>query len=105
MTKRILLATAALTLGIVTQAAFAEEKTAADPVVARVSGTEIHRSEVMRELQMMGPQAQQVPPQMIYPQIVQKMIATKLVSVPWGNSRIGESISWRTHSPNPPITF
>jgi peptidyl-prolyl cis-trans isomerase C len=53
---------------------------AGDPVVARVNGEEIHRSDVMRELQMAGPQMQQMPPQMIYPQILQKMIATKIVS-------------------------
>ena len=52
----------------------------ADPVVARVSGSEIHRSDVLRELQLLGPQAQQVPPQMLYPEILQKMIATRLVS-------------------------
>jgi peptidyl-prolyl cis-trans isomerase C len=53
---------------------------AGDPVVARVNGEEIHRSDVMRELQMAGPQMQQLPPQMIYPQILQKMIATKVVA-------------------------
>ena len=52
----------------------------ADPVVAKVNGSDIHRSDVLRELQLMGPQAQQMPPQMLYPQILQKMIATKLVS-------------------------
>jgi len=51
-----------------------------DPVVARVNGQEIHRSDVMRELQAMGPQAQQIPPSMLYPELLQKMIATKLVS-------------------------
>ncbi len=51
-----------------------------DPVVARVNGEDIHKSDVMRQLQMAGPQMQQVPPQMIYPQILQKMIATKIVS-------------------------
>ena len=51
-----------------------------DPVVARINGTEIHRSDVVREIQLLGPQAQQVPPQMLYPQVLQRMIATKLVS-------------------------
>jgi peptidyl-prolyl cis-trans isomerase C len=53
---------------------------ATDPVVARVNSTEIHKSDIVHELQLMGPQAQQMPPQMIYPQLLQKMIATKLVS-------------------------
>jgi peptidyl-prolyl cis-trans isomerase C len=53
---------------------------AGDPVVARVNGSEIHKSDLLHELQLMGPQAQQMPPQMVYPQLLQKMIATKLVS-------------------------
>jgi len=53
---------------------------AGDPVVARVNGEEIHRSEIIKELQAMGPQAQQMPPSVLYPQLLQKMIATKLVS-------------------------
>jgi len=85
MSKKILLATVAL-LGTLALPAFAADVPAAvtppagDPVVARVNGEEIHRSDVMRELQMAGPQMQQLPPQMIYPQILQKMIATKIVS-------------------------
>jgi peptidyl-prolyl cis-trans isomerase C len=92
MSKKILLASVAL-LGILAQPALAATTapaatpaaapaapTAADPVVARVNGEEIHRSDVMRELQMAGPQMQQMPPQMIYPQILQKMIATKVVA-------------------------
>jgi peptidyl-prolyl cis-trans isomerase C len=51
-----------------------------DPVVARVNGDVIHRSDVMRELQMAGPELQQLPPQMIYPRILQMMIATRIVS-------------------------
>lgn len=76
MSKRILLASAALMLGAFSLPAIAAD----DPVVARVNGAEIHRSDVMRELEMLGPQAQQVPPQMLYPQVLQRMIATKLVS-------------------------
>jgi len=53
---------------------------AGDPVVARVNGQELHRSDVLRELQQLGPQAQQVPPQMLYPELLQKMIATKLAA-------------------------
>ncbi len=51
-----------------------------DPVVARVNSQEIHRSDIMHELELMGPQAQQVPPSMLYPELLQKMIATKLAS-------------------------
>ncbi|MDR3449652.1 MAG: peptidylprolyl isomerase [Alphaproteobacteria bacterium] len=84
MSKKILLATAALlSLAIAAPSSPALAATApasSDPVVARVNGEELHRSDVMRELQMAGPQMQQLPPAMIYPQILQKMIATKIVS-------------------------
>lgn len=53
---------------------------AGDPVVAKVNGMVLHRSEVLKELQALGPQAQQMPPQMLYPQLLQKMIITKLVA-------------------------
>ena len=80
MSKRILLATAALLLGAFATPTFAADAKSENPVVARVNGEEIHRSDVLREMQAMGPQMQQMPPQMIYPQILQRMIATKLVS-------------------------
>ncbi|MDE1900410.1 MAG: peptidylprolyl isomerase [Alphaproteobacteria bacterium] len=86
MSKKILVATAAL-IGSLTVCAAAHaatapaaSPTAADPVVAIVNGQDIHRSDVMRELQMAGPQLQQLPPQLIYPQILQKLIATEVVS-------------------------
>ncbi len=87
MRNRLLLATAALLLSGVSLSAMAAAGGAApaataggDPVVARVNGEELHRSDVIREIQLLGPQAQQVPPQMLYPQLLQKMIATKLVA-------------------------
>ena len=83
MSKKVLLATVALlgSLALPVLAAPAPDAAkSGDPVVARVNGDEIHRSDVMREMQMAGPQMQQLPPQMIYPQILQKMIATKIVS-------------------------
>ena len=45
-----------------------------------MNSEEIHRADVVRELQLLGPQAQQVPPQMLYPTVLQKMIATKIVA-------------------------
>ena len=80
MSKKVLLATVALLGSLAMPAIAADAPKATDPVVARVNGEEIHRSDVMRELQMAGPQVQQLPPQMIYPQILQKMIATKVVA-------------------------
>ncbi|MFA4994081.1 MAG: peptidylprolyl isomerase [Bdellovibrionales bacterium] len=80
MSKKVLLATAALLGALAMPVLAADAPNSGDPVVARVNGEEIHRSDVMRELQMAGSQMQQLPPQMIYPQILQKMVATKVVS-------------------------
>ncbi|MCL2469811.1 MAG: peptidylprolyl isomerase [Alphaproteobacteria bacterium] len=51
-----------------------------DLVVATVNGTKIMRSEVVRELQSMGPQAMQIPPEIIYPKLLERAIVTKLLS-------------------------
>jgi len=81
MSKILRLAFFALALGVMATPAMAEEKAAGgDPVVARVNGQEIRRSELLRELQLLGPQAQQMPMQMLYPQLLQKMIMLKIVS-------------------------
>jgi peptidyl-prolyl cis-trans isomerase C len=78
------IAIAALALGLLSAPAMAADAAAAgkdgDPVVARVNGQELHRSDVLRVLQSMGPQADKVPMQMLYPEVLQKMIATKIVS-------------------------
>ena len=76
MSKRLLLTTALLVSVFAAPVLAAD----ADPVVARVNGDEIHRTEVLKELQSMGPQAQQLPPQMLYPQLLDKLIVTKLVA-------------------------
>jgi peptidyl-prolyl cis-trans isomerase C len=84
MPHRILTVIAALALGVFALPAFAANAPAPakgdDPVIAKVNGQEIHRSDFLHELALLGPQAQQLPPQMLYPQLLQKMIATKLVS-------------------------
>ncbi len=80
MSKTFRMAVLALALGAIALPVTAAEKAGEDPVVARVNGQELHRSDVVRELQALGPQAQQVPPQMIYPQLLQKLIDTNLVS-------------------------
>lgn len=77
MSKMLRVAALALALGALAHPVLAEES---DPVVARVNGTPIPRSVIVRELQNMGSQASQIPPQMIYPQLLEKAIVTKLVS-------------------------
>lgn len=62
-------------------AAFAPPALAADdPVVARVNGTEFHRSDVNKELSALPPQLQQMPVDTIYPQLLERMIDSKLVA-------------------------
>ncbi|MDD4615524.1 MAG: peptidylprolyl isomerase [Alphaproteobacteria bacterium] len=77
MSKKVLLGTVALLASLAMPVLAADQ---ADPVVARVNGEEIHKSDFMRQLQMAGPQLQQLPPNLIYPQILQKSIATKIVA-------------------------
>ncbi len=77
MSNKFMLTTALLALSAMSVPAIAADS---DPVVAKVNNEVIHRSDVVHQLQLMGPQAQQLPPQMIYPQLLQKLIATKLVS-------------------------
>ncbi|MDD3028663.1 MAG: peptidylprolyl isomerase [Alphaproteobacteria bacterium] len=60
--------------------AFSPAIAATDPVVARVNGEEIHRSDVLHEIEMAGPALQQLPPAIIFPQLLKKMVATKVVA-------------------------
>lgn len=81
MSKKLAIAALVLAFGTLAVPVFAEDKSAgSDPVVARVNGQEIRRQQVVKELQSLGPQAQQIPPQMLYPQLLQKVIVTHLVS-------------------------
>lgn len=52
----------------------------ADPVVAKFSGTQLHRSDVMKQVETLGPQAQQMPIQMLFPQVLDRMVATRIVA-------------------------
>lgn len=52
----------------------------ADPVVARVNGGEIRRSDVSRMLAQLPPQVQQMPMEMIFPALVEQLVNQKLVS-------------------------
>ncbi len=79
MSKTLRAATLALAVFAMAMPAFAADPKE-DPVVARVNGSEVRRSDVVRELQNMGAQAQAIPPQMLYPQVLEKTIVTKLIS-------------------------
>ncbi|AWU92904.1 peptidylprolyl isomerase [Azospirillum ramasamyi] len=52
----------------------------ADPVVARVNGEELHKSDVSRMVSQLPPQVQQMPIEMIYPAVIDQLISGKLVS-------------------------
>ena len=53
---------------------------AQDPVVARVNGNEIHRSQVLAARQMLPAQVQQIPFEQVYPQLLETMVTNMLAS-------------------------
>lgn len=52
----------------------------ADPVVARIDGTELKRSDVIAALQGLPPQVQQMPLITVYPLLLERMIDGKLIA-------------------------
>src|SRR5215813_2210178 len=85
MTVRSLLALAAA-LVIVTPAMAAQTTPPAanapqqDPVVTRVNGSEIHRSEVLAARQMLPAQVQQIPFEQVYPQLLDTLVTNMLAA-------------------------
>jgi len=87
MTVRPLLALAAMLL-VVTSAAAQTPAPGAppagaaqqDPVVARVNGTELHRSEVLAARQMLPAQVQQIPFDQVYPQLLDSLVTNLLAA-------------------------
>jgi len=51
-----------------------------DPVVARVNGVEIHRSEVIHTISTLPAQVRQMPTEMVFPAVLDQMINGKLVA-------------------------
>jgi peptidyl-prolyl cis-trans isomerase C len=51
-----------------------------DPVVARVNGTELHRSEVLAARQMLPAQVQQIPFDQVYPQLLDSLVTNLLAA-------------------------
>lgn len=58
----------------------APAQTEADPVVARVNGEAVHRSDVQRMVAQLPPQVQQMPLEMIYPAVIEQLVNSKLVA-------------------------
>jgi peptidyl-prolyl cis-trans isomerase C len=84
MARRAFLAASLATLLAVP--AFAQQKAAApaappdDPVVARINGQVLHRSDVQLALHGAPPQIQQAPLEQIYPQVINRMAAGLLLA-------------------------
>src|SRR5579863_7735098 len=64
--------------------AFAQQKTTAaandDPIVARINGQVLHRSDLQQALHGAPPQVQQTPFEQIYPQLLNRMAAGLLLA-------------------------
>jgi peptidyl-prolyl cis-trans isomerase C len=83
MTVRSLLALAAMLLVVAPAAAqtpAAGAPAQQDPVVARVNGTELHRSEVLAARQMLPAQVQQIPFEQVYPQLLDSLVTNLLAA-------------------------
>ncbi len=64
---------------------------AADPVVARVNGEELHRSDVTRMVAQLPPQVQQMPIEMIYPAVIDQLVSGKLVASAGYKAKLADS--------------
>jgi peptidyl-prolyl cis-trans isomerase C len=87
MTVRSLIALAAMLLVVTPAAAQTPAPGAApagaaqqDPVVARVNGTELRRSEVLAARQMLPAQVQQIPFDQVYPQLLDTLVTNLLAA-------------------------
>lgn len=63
----------------------------ADPVVARVNGEELHRSDVTRMVAQLPPQVQQMPIEMIYPAVIDQLVSGKLVAAAGYKDKLQDS--------------
>jgi peptidyl-prolyl cis-trans isomerase C len=59
-----------------------------DPVVARVNGTEMHRSEALELMRSLPPQLQKQPQDKLYPMVLGQMVDTLLVSQAGRKSKV-----------------
>jgi peptidyl-prolyl cis-trans isomerase C len=75
---------AACLAALIAAPAFAAEKAAApakgDPIVARINGQVLHRSDVELAMHSLPPEAQKMPPQEVYVQTLQRMANSVLLS-------------------------
>ena len=80
MTLRALLTLALVLLVTPAWAQAAKPAAPADPVVARINGFDIHRSDIEEAAQNLPPQARQQPADKIYEALLNQMVGTTLVA-------------------------
>jgi len=51
-----------------------------DPIVAKVDSVEIRRSDIVKTLESLPPQVQQMPMQQVYPVLIERMVDSKLIA-------------------------
>jgi peptidyl-prolyl cis-trans isomerase C len=96
MTVRPVIALVAALIVAVPVLAQAQKKAApaqgapADPVIARVNGEELHRSDFVAVLQTLPPQARQLPIEQIYPRVLNEMVVNKMAAQAGRKAKLAE---------------
>src|SRR5260370_35080099 len=114
MTVRSLIAVAAMMLGVTSAAGQAPAPATGaapagaaqqDPVVARVNGTELHRSEVLAARQMLPAQVQQIPFDQVYPQLLDSLVTNLLAAQAGRKQKLADNpeVKKRLQWPQDPI--
>jgi peptidyl-prolyl cis-trans isomerase C len=62
-----------------------------DPVVARINGKELRRSDVTAVQKTLPPQAQQMPIEMIYPMLIEQMVSQQLITEAGRKEKLDQS--------------
>ncbi|RJF83418.1 peptidylprolyl isomerase [Azospirillum cavernae] len=89
--RTALLSMAVCGVALTAHAQTAAPTPAADPVVARVNGEELHRSDVTRMVAQLPPQVQQMPIEMIYPAVIDQLVSGKLVASAGYKAKLADS--------------
>ena len=66
------------------------EGAAADPVIARVNGEELHRSDFVAVLQTLPAQARQMPIEQLYPRVLNEMVVNKMAAQAGRKAKLAE---------------
>lgn len=89
--RSALLSMAACGIALAAHAQSPAPVSVADPVVARVNGEELHRSDVTRMVAQLPPQVQQMPIEMIYPAVIDQLVSGKLVAAAGYKANLADS--------------